>query len=66
MVIDSNAVLTPDEVAAELKVHVNTVYKHLNEGNIAASKLGTQWRVLQSEVDRIKRDGIPLENGHER
>ncbi len=61
MAIDSNTFLTPDEVAESLKVHINTVYAHLKSGKIASVKIGIQWRILQSEVDRIKIQGISLE-----
>lgn len=59
--VTENHLLTPDDVAAQLKVHVNTVYKNLTEGKIAAVKIGNQWRIRQAEVDRIINEGIPAE-----
>lgn len=45
-------VLTPAEVAAALRLHVQTVMRWCREGEIAATKIGRKWLVPRSEVDR--------------
>lgn len=43
--------LTIDEVAAYLKVSKETIYKMVQQNQIPASKLGSQWRFNQETVD---------------
>jgi len=43
--------MTLDEVAAYLRLSKDTVYRMAQSGKIPASKVGTQWRFRQSDVD---------------
>lgn len=44
-------VYTPEEAAAYLKVHVNTIYKLLRSGRLPAAKLGRDWRIPGGALD---------------
>ncbi len=43
--------LSPDEVAAMLKILPATVRKHIRDGEIPAAKFGLQWRVRRSDLE---------------
>jgi len=43
--------MTLGEVAAYLRLSKDTVYRMAQSGKIPASKVGTQWRFRQSDVD---------------
>ena len=43
-------VITPNEVAALLRIHVKTVYRLAEEGQIPGKKIGRSWRFLKSSV----------------
>ena len=43
--------MTLDEVAAYLRLSKDTVYRMAQSGKIPASKVGTQWRFRQTDVD---------------
>jgi len=45
-----------EEVCTALSVGIWTVRKLIDEGKLRASKIGGQWRVPKSEVDRIKEE----------
>lgn len=47
--------LTLAEVAASLRVSVDTARKLLDSGEIPARKQGRQWRVRRSDVNDYKR-----------
>ena len=42
--------LTPDEVAARLRLHIQTVRSMLRDGRIPARKIGRAWRVDAREL----------------
>jgi len=46
-----DTLMTLDEVAAYLRLSKDTVYRMAQSGRIPASKVGTQWRFRQSDVD---------------
>jgi len=46
-----DALMTLGEVAAYLRLSKDTVYRMAQSGKIPASKVGTQWRFRQSDVD---------------
>ena len=46
-----DTLMTIDEVAAYLRLSKDTVYRMAQSGKIPASKVGTQWRFRQSDVD---------------
>jgi len=43
--------MTLDEVAAYLRLSKDTVYRMAQSGRMPASKVGTQWRFRQSDVE---------------
>ena len=49
--------LTVKEIAKELGVHQNTIFRHLNNGNIKGVKIGGVWRVDEKELEKIKKEG---------
>lgn len=49
---------TVTEVARALGFTERWVYQLINEGHIAAARVGRQWRITGDEVARVQRDGI--------
>lgn len=45
--------LTPEEVAAILKVSVATVRRKLRSGELPAMKFGRSWRIKRSTLDEL-------------
>jgi len=45
------SLMTIGEVAAYLRLSKDTVYRMAQSGKIPASKVGTQWRFRQDDVD---------------
>lgn len=43
-------ILTPSEVASLLKIHVNTVYRLVDEGLIPGNKIGRNWRFIKKDI----------------
>jgi excisionase family DNA binding protein len=50
-------VLTTDEAIQYLKISRPTYFKCIHEGRINAIKVGSGWRVLQSELNRFLKSG---------
>ena len=46
--------LTVEEVARELKLNPETVYRWLRSGKLIGEKFGDLWRIRESEVKGIK------------
>lgn len=51
------ALLTPTEVAEALRITRQTVYSLIEAGDIEARRIGGQWRIPASELDRMLTDG---------
>lgn len=51
MDIEKSGVLTPPEVAAEMRVSVDTVLRLLRNGRLHGYKFGKQWRIPRGELD---------------
>jgi excisionase family DNA binding protein len=49
--------LLTSEVAQSWRVHVETVRRAVRQKRLRALKVGRGWRVRQSELDRIEREG---------
>ena len=49
--------LTTQEVADRVKVHINTVYNWINSGQLKASKAGDLWRIYDSDLDEFLKAG---------
>lgn len=43
-------VMTPDEVAALLKIHVKTVYRLARQGVLPGRQIGRHWRFSRAEI----------------
>jgi len=52
-------VYTPDEVAAQLKLHPVSIRLAIRQGRIRALRFGNRWRVTEAEIQRLLRDGMP-------
>lgn len=50
--------LSVKEVAKELNVHPNTIFKNLQNGKIKGIKIGYVWRISKEEIDKIKSKGF--------
>jgi len=50
--------LTPKEIATELKVKEQTVMKWLREGTLKGVKLGKLWRVKEEELQKFIEQGM--------
>jgi excisionase family DNA binding protein len=44
-------ILTPEEVAAYLRVAPQTAYRLLRSGELPGVKIGKQWRILRVDLD---------------
>ncbi|HEY8416177.1 MAG TPA: helix-turn-helix domain-containing protein [Thermaerobacter sp.] len=61
--------LTPQEAARYLRVSVQTVYRHLRSGRLPGAKVGQQWRIRRTDLDRFLAggdngaNGVPLRAG---
>ncbi len=53
-------VMTPEEVAEDLRVHATTVYRQLEKGLLpGAFKVGRVWRVLRSALSAMTQIKVP-------
>lgn len=50
--INSDQVLTLEELALYLKIPKSTLYKLVQEGRVPGQKLGKQWRFGKLAIDR--------------
>lgn len=46
-------VLTPDQAAAYLQVHRETVYRYIREGKLIASRLGRSYRIPRRNLELL-------------
>jgi len=54
----ADELLTIDEVAAELKLHPDTIRRYIREGKLKQIRVGgTAIRIRRSELDRFIREG---------
>ena len=51
--MSQEALLTPSEAAAYLKVSVETVWRWCRRGTLPAVKIGKYWRVDKKELERF-------------
>jgi excisionase family DNA binding protein len=52
------AMLTPEEIADNLKYHIVSVYRLIYSKRIHAVKMGRVWRIPASEFRRIQTEGV--------
>ena len=54
----ADELLTIDEVAAELKLHPDTIRRYIREGKLKPTRVGgTAIRIRRSELDRFISEG---------
>jgi len=49
--IESKSLLTAEEVAEILQIHVLTVYHYIRQGTLKAIRLGRNYRVVPDDLD---------------
>ena len=47
---DVPEILTPNEVADYLCIHINTAYKLIHQGVLPAFRVGKSWRIQRSDL----------------
>lgn len=55
---DAEALLTVAEVAAELRVSTMTVYRLVNSGEVAAFRIGKNYRIKRGDLDAYLHAGV--------
>ena len=50
---DNNNLLTPEQVAEILQVHVLTIYGYIRKGKLDAVRLGRNYRIIPEELTRF-------------
>lgn len=51
--IINKSLLTPEQVAKILQVHVLTVYSYIRRGKLDAIRLGRSYRVISKDLERF-------------
>ena len=51
--MESDKILTVEEVAALLKIHPKTVYKFLKANELQGHRFGRLWRFKKSEIMKL-------------
>jgi excisionase family DNA binding protein len=52
MKTDKN-LLTPEQVAEILQIHILTVYHYIRRGKLAAIRLGRSYRIVPEDLDKL-------------
>lgn len=42
--------MTPQEAARVLNIHINTLYLHIQRGGLKAYKVGGRWRLTERDI----------------
>ncbi len=50
---DNHNLLTPEQVAEILQVHVLTIYGYIRKGKLDAMRLGRNYRIIPEELTRF-------------
>lgn len=53
LVIDRPKLLTPAEIAKELRISLRTVYRMIDSGQLEAIRIGDQYRIKAESLDRL-------------
>lgn len=48
---NNNQLLTPQEVAVELKLNLLTIYRYIRDKKILASKFGRKYRISRNDLN---------------
>lgn len=57
--MEGNQLLTPEQSAEYLQMHVDSVRRLLRTGKLPGVKVGGSWRVLKTELDKMLSGGSP-------
>lgn len=49
----NNNLLTPEQVAGMLQVHVLTLYSYIRQGKLNAVRLGRSYRIIPEDLERF-------------
>jgi len=49
----NSILLTPEQVAGTLQVHVLTIYSYIRQGKLDAVRLGRNYRIIPEDLDRF-------------
>lgn len=63
MTDDAPEYLTSDQIAAELKVHPQTVQRYFREGGLRGRKIGKSWRTTRAALNEWLTGGTPPTTG---
>lgn len=61
--MSKDELITPEEAARLLRVSTHTVYRALRKGKLPGGKVGNQWRIPVSELEKHLR-GTSEPNRH--
>ncbi|MFA5750362.1 MAG: helix-turn-helix domain-containing protein [Candidatus Shapirobacteria bacterium] len=50
---NNSQLLTPQEVAAELKLNLLTIYRYIKDKKILASKFGRKYRISKTDLSKF-------------
>jgi excisionase family DNA binding protein len=53
IIMSTREVMTPQQVAEYLQLHLDTVYRYIREGKLVASRFGRQYRIPKRNVDLL-------------
>jgi excisionase family DNA binding protein len=51
--LNNSNLLTPEQVAEILQIHVLTVYSYIKRGKLSAIRLGRGYRITSADLDRF-------------
>jgi excisionase family DNA binding protein len=60
--------MTPEQVAEILQIHILTVYNYIRQGKLSAIRLGRSYRITQQDLDALiesHRVAARMENNQE-
>jgi len=49
----NNSLLTPEQVAGILQVHILTIYGYIREGRLDAIRLGRSYRITHQDLEQF-------------
>jgi excisionase family DNA binding protein len=54
MIMNANSsLLTPEQVAEILQIHILTVYSYIRKGKLSAIRLGRSYRIVPEDLERL-------------
>lgn len=62
--MSQDALITPEEAAKLLRVNTHTVYRALRKGKLPGGKVGKQWRIPLSELEKHLNGGPTSPDRH--